>query len=185
MRVTGGIARSLPLRAPGPATRPSMDAVRQAIFSSLAELVPGARVLDLFAGSGALGIEAASREAGSVVLVENDRRATRIIQQNLEKCRLTARVVTADVFRFLKRAADAGECYDLILADPPWAMRHEGEGLSETERLLQSPHLVTLLDPEGWLVLEESRTWEVPAPWQLQRVKRYGNTHLHYLTRSA
>jgi len=185
MRVTGGIARSLPLRAPGPTTRPSMDAVRQAIFSSLADCVPEARVLDLFAGSGALGIEAASRGAEAVVLVESDRRATRIIQENLAKCRLSARVVTADVFRFLRRAADAGEVYDLILADPPWAMRHEGESLSETERLLQSPALPQLLDPRGWLVLEESRPWEVPAPWRLQRVKRYGNTHLHYITRAA
>src|SRR5262245_32255678 len=97
-----------------------MDVVKGALFSSLGDAVIGARVLDLFAGTGALGIEALSRGAASVTFVENDRRAVAAIERNLEKTRLHGTVQSADVFRFLDRFA-APASFDLILADPPYS----------------------------------------------------------------
>ena len=123
MRIVAGTAGGVPLVAPKTGDiRPTMDQVRGAIFSSLADFVIGARVLDLFSGAGALGLEAVSRGAASVTLVEKDRRAIASIRRNLEKTRLSAAVVESDVFGYLDRQAPAGG-FELILADPPYAKR--------------------------------------------------------------
>lgn len=124
MRVIGGVARGRALRAPRiPGLRPTSDRVREAVFDILAarDLVEGARVVDLFAGSGALGIEALSRGARSCVFVESDRRAVGAIGENLAAVgfadRPGVRVVRGDVSSFL---AATRERFDLALADPPY-----------------------------------------------------------------
>src|SRR5438094_6306407 len=102
MRVIAGRAGGVRLTSPKSGVRPTMDRVKAAIFSSLGEMVPGARVLDLFAGSGALGIEALSRGSASAVFVESDRRAVEAIQNNLARTRLDGVVRRSDVFDFLE-----------------------------------------------------------------------------------
>ena len=119
-RVIAGAARGRRLLHPGAGTRPFADRVKQAIFGSLDPVLPGARVLDLFAGSGAGGIEALSRGATACDFVERSAGATRVIDENLERTGLAgpnARVHRADVMAFLSRAAGP---YDVVLVDPPF-----------------------------------------------------------------
>src|ERR1700747_1084551 len=119
MRVIAGSAGGIRLVVPKRGVRPTMDRVKAAIFSSLANRVIGARVLDLFAGSGALGIEALSRGATSVLFVEEDRQSIAAIEKNLARTKLTGRVRQQDVFKFL-RSADLPDGFDIIFADPPY-----------------------------------------------------------------
>lgn len=179
MRVVSGTAGGIPLLAPKTDLRPTMDRVRGAIFDSLGEAVRGARVLDLFAGSGALGIEALSRGAAAATLVEKEPRAVETIRRNLEKTRLGggATVHALDVFSFLHRLAAEGG-YDLILADPPYA-RREGDRDFGAE-LLGDPALARALAPGGWLVLEKRPGAKLSAPpgWERLRERRYGATEV-------
>ena len=119
-RVIAGTARGIRLEAPGPGTRPLADRVKQTLFAILEPDLPGARVLDLFAGSGAAGIEALSRGAASVTFVEHDAGATKVIASNLARTGLTgpADVVRDDALRWLRRA-DAGP-FDVVVVDPPY-----------------------------------------------------------------
>src|SRR6201993_1046499 len=109
MRVIAGSAGGVRLAVPKHGVRPTMDRVKAAIFSSLGEAIIGARVLDLFAGSGALGIEALSRGAASATFVENDRRCAEAIETNLAKTNLEGRVRRQDVFDFLSRRSSGDE----------------------------------------------------------------------------
>src|SRR5256885_5888645 len=109
MRVIAGRAGGIQLVAPKAGVRPTMDRVKAAIFSSLGEMVIGARILDLFAGTGALGIEALSRGAESVLFVDDNRQSIAAIEKNLEKAGFRARVRNADVFGFLKNAGTSVE----------------------------------------------------------------------------
>ena len=145
MRVIAGSAGGLHLRLPKSDLRPTMDVVKGAIFSSLGDAIIGARVLDLFAGSGALGIEALSRGAASVVFVENDRRAVTAIERNLELTKLSGDIQPIDIFRYLDRFATPGG-FDLILADPPYA-KAAGER-DFTPELLGSEPLRLALAPD-------------------------------------
>lgn len=124
-RIIAGSAKGVRLRAPGPGTRPFSDRVKQTLFAILEPELDGARVLDLFAGSGAAGIEALSRGAASVVFVERDAGAAAVIEANLSASRLagpTAIVVRTDVLAWLQRGeAAAHGPFDLVLADPPYA----------------------------------------------------------------
>ena len=157
-----------------------MDVVKGAIYSSLSDFIVGARVLDLFAGSGALGIEALSRGAASATFVENDRRAVTAIEKNLERTRLTGDVQPVDVFRFLDRFAAPGS-YDLILADPPYA-KIPGER-DFTPELLGSEPLRKALTPNGIFILEHLPGAKLPLRdiWECFRQKRYGATEVAYL----
>ena len=119
MRVIAGSAGGVRLLVPRRGVRPTMDRVKAAIFSSLGEAIIGARVLDLFAGSGALGIEALSRGAASAVFIENDRQSAEAIEKNLVKTNLQGRVRDQDVFDFLRQRANA-EKFQIIFADPPY-----------------------------------------------------------------
>lgn len=159
-----------------------MDVVKGAIFSSLATIIPGARVLDLFAGSGSLGIEALSRGAASVTFVESDRRAVATIQQNLEKTRLTGEVVTSDVFSFLDRRAGP-RSFDIILADPPYA-KQPGDRDFGSE-LLTNAALQNMLAESGVFVLEHlpNATLKLGEAWECTRDKRYGATAVAFLVR--
>ena len=162
-----------------------MEQVRGAIFSSLAEAVPDARVLDLFAGAGSLGIEALSRGAARVTFVERDRRAADCVRANLEKTRLakSAEVICLDVFAYLKRPL-LGSPFELIFADPPYTTADQPEDYSA--RLLASPELVARLSPNGLFILEKSPLNSLPTDltgWKILRQKRYGTTEVLFLRR--
>ena len=120
LRVISGSAGGLLLKSPKRhALRPTQDRIRQVIFSSLAERVPGARVLDLYAGTGSLGIEALSRGAERAVFVEQEREAVECIRENLRHCKLTGGDVRqGDALAYLDQTD--GETFDLIFADPPY-----------------------------------------------------------------
>lgn len=183
MRVISGSAGGIPISVPERVARPTMDKVRGAVFSSLGDAVPGARVLDLFAGSGSLGIEALSRGAESAVFVDTERQSADCILRNLRKCRLTAASVqTMDVFRFLKTYAHPAS-YDLIFADPPY--RKLADDTDFAGPLLASAELAASLAPHGTFLLETLATDPLPplegTPWQLLRTRTYGESGIHYL----
>ena len=176
MRVIAGEARGVSLRTPSPSIRPTMDRVREAIFSSLGEAVPGARVLDLFAGSGAMGIEALSRGAASVVFVDSDPRCTACIRENLRRADLQASVQTMDAFKFLELYAEGA--FDLIFADPPYAKR---PGIWDfAKEMLELPSLAAALSPGGILVLERRARSKEPQAGLLSlfRLRRYGDSEI-------
>lgn len=182
MRVIAGSAGGIPLSVPERVARPTMDKVRGAVFSSLGDAVPGARVLDLFAGSGGIGIEALSRGAESAVFVDRDRHSVECIRRNLRKCRLDASVQTMDVFRFISAYAHP-QSYDLVFADPPY--RHEAADEDFVGPLLASEPLAKSLSPHGTFVLETLSTDPLPSldgsPWRLLRTRNYGGSGIHFL----
>lgn len=182
MRVIAGSAGGIRLAVPKRGVRPTMDRVKAAIFSSLGDVVVGARVLDLFAGSGALGIEALSRGAVSVVFVEEDRQSAEIIEGNLARTKLKGRVRQRKVFDFLRHASGA-EMFDIVLADPPYERTEDGERF--TEKLLANEELVQLLDPDGIFVLEKRSAEVLPETklWRVIRQKTYGATEVLFLSR--
>jgi 16S rRNA (guanine966-N2)-methyltransferase len=180
VRVVAGSAGGLALAVPKTDLRPTMDRVRGAVFSSLGELTIGAQVLDLFAGTGALGIEALSRGAASAVFVENDRRAVSAIEKNLALTRMTGAIHTLDVFSYLDRLA-APESFDIIFADPPYA-KAAGERDFGSE-LLANASLRRALKADGLLILEHLPNVALPlsSGWQTIRDKRYGATAVAFL----
>lgn len=182
MRVIAGRAGGVRLVSPKSGVRPTMDRVKAAIFSSLGEIIIGARVLDLFAGTGALGIEALSRGAESALFVEEDRQSIASIERNLDKTRLSGRVRNTDVFRFLKNAATSGERFHIIFADPPYEKTESGDGF--TERLLGNEALPGLLEREGIFVFEKRPGEKLGETklWKLLRQKRYGATEVLFLS---
>ena len=184
MRVIAGSAGGVRLLVPRRGVRPTMDRVKAAIFSSLGEAIIGARVLDLFAGSGALGIEALSRGAASAVFIENDRQSAEAIEKNLVKTNLQGRVRDQDVFDFLRQRSNA-EKFQIIFADPPYERLQNGE--SYTEKLLNNEDLPQLLEPDGLFVLEKRPGEGLPEMqfWRLVRQKAYGATEVLFLTKSA
>lgn len=179
MRVIAGASRGVPLAAPrGSATRPITDRVKETLFAILGERVPGARVLDLYAGSGSIGIEALSRGATSADFVERDRRALSALRTNLERTRLaaSASVHATEVERFLASAAEAR--WDLVVLDPPYETR----AIVAPLRALV-PHLA----PDAVVVLKHFWRTEVPAVDRLavMRERRFGETMLTFLQLEA
>ncbi|MBM3858548.1 MAG: 16S rRNA (guanine(966)-N(2))-methyltransferase RsmD [Verrucomicrobia bacterium] len=178
MRIIAGIAKGMTLVAPRGDVRPTSDRVREAIFSSLGERVVGATVLDLFAGSGALGLEAASRGASAVTFVENARASLDAIERNLESFRRNRgvscvfRVLRADAF---KLPALEGE-YSLIFADPPYG--------DAAQKFLVLP---LPLAPGGLVVLESAKR-DALTPgetWNGKREAIYGDTRVSFLVRTG
>jgi 16S rRNA (guanine966-N2)-methyltransferase len=169
MRIIAGTHRGARIAAPkGAATRPTGDRVREAAFNLIGP-VDGATVLDLFAGSGALGLEALSRGAASVTFVEADRAACRTIADNLAKLKLTgARITCADAVWALRQETRA---YDLVLVDPPY------EDWAELEPRL-AEHLPRALAPDGLLVVETGARDEPSLPLRLRTSRRYGSARL-------
>jgi 16S rRNA (guanine966-N2)-methyltransferase len=176
MRVVAGAAKGRRLVAPkGSDVRPTTDRVKEALFASLAPIVPGAHVLDLFAGSGALGLEALSRGAAEVTLVERARPALDAIRRNVEVVGLSgAHVVAGDALALLRSGQLPGP-FDLVLADPPY--HHPKAELAET-----LDHLVAHLAPGATVIVERSvRDGSPPWPPALLAgsPRRYGDTALH------
>ncbi len=159
-----------------------MDRVKAAIFSSLADKVVGARVLDLFAGAGGLGIEALSRGAASAVFIESNSQAARAIERNVATTGMTAKVRAQDVWEFLRKA-DAE--FDLIFADPPYERTAAEE--SFTDLLLNNAAVPHLLVPHGIFVLEKRPEECLPAHprWDLLRARKYGATEVLFLTHES
>jgi 16S rRNA (guanine966-N2)-methyltransferase len=172
VRVISGSLGGRTLAAPdGRATRPTSDRVREALFSMLGGL-DGEQVLDLFAGSGALGIEALSRGAGHAVFVERDRRALTALRANLDTLGLRgeqAEVRPTDARAAVKNALARGEAYDLIFVDPPY--RHAAEMGDEV-----GDGLVALLAPGGRLVFESDRRSAPELGLPLSHERSYGDT---------
>lgn len=183
MRVIAGSAGGRPLKAPPDGLRPTMDRVRAAVFSSLADLVPEARVLDLFAGSGAMGIEALSRGAASGVFVDFNDRCVRCIRSNLRMAGVEAIVQTMDAYRFLDLHA-AAESFDLIFADPPYFKAPVD--IDHEARLLESASLASALAEGGLLVLEtaDSSTPRETTLWTPVRSKPYGGSRVTFWRKS-
>jgi 16S rRNA (guanine966-N2)-methyltransferase len=172
VRVVAGRFGGRRLQAPpGQGTRPTSDRVREALFSTLGPL-DGARVLDLFAGSGALGIEALSRGAASALLVERDARAVAVIRANLDALGLDepAAIVHAGPARAaLRSASGRGDTYDLIFLDPPY---RSAPGLGQE----LSAALEPLLSGGGRVVTESDRRAPLELAFPLTHERRYGDT---------
>ena len=178
-RVIAGLARGIRLDAPGAGTRPLGDRVKQTMFAILEPDLPGARVLDLFAGSGAGGIEALSRGAQHATFVERDLAATRVIASNLERTHLAgtaADVITAEAVRWLqRRGAGPGPGYDIVFADPPYA--EVGLLIAALEAL------APILAPGARVVAKHFWREELPAQVGLlasERERRFGETALTF-----
>ena len=184
MRVIAGSAGGIQLEVPRSGVRPTMDRVKAAIFSSLGDEIIGASVLDLFVGSGALGIEALSRGAASALFVEEDAAAIKTIERNLRRTKLEGRIRHQDVFAFL-RAGHSSEPYRIIFADPPYEKTKSGGAF--TQLLLESAELAGMLEPSGIFVLEKRPAEKMPsAPlWKIVRARRYGATEVLFLQRGA
>ena len=172
MRVVAGIAGGLKLVAPsGHSTRPTSDRVREATFNALGSMgaVEGAEVVDLFAGSGAMGIEALSQGAAHVTFVDDDRRARRAIDANLVTTKLADRalVVGDDVVAFLEHTERR---FDLAILDPPYAYD-------------RWPDVLAVLDTDI-AVLESDRPIDPGAEWAVVRTRAYGTTVVTICRRS-
>jgi 16S rRNA (guanine966-N2)-methyltransferase len=170
MRVIAGRYRGRRLLAPpGDATRPTSDRVREALFSVLADRVDGARVLDLFAGSGALGIEALSRGAAEATFVDTAPAAIRAVKANLAALDAAADVRRADARRFLGSASAAARQYDLVFLDPPY--RLAGRLGSELTAALPA-----VLAPGAAVVVESDRRAPLELGLPILDERRYGDT---------
>jgi len=177
LRVISGTAGGLHLKSPKRhALRPTQDRIRQVIFSSLAELVPGARVLDLYAGTGSLGIEALSRGAASATFVEQEAEAVQCIRENLLHCRLTGDVRQGDALAYLD--GTPGDRFDLIFADPPYLKK---PGALDHDPLLA--RVVPFIMPDGVFVWEHYAGQQVQnaGNWEVIRSRNYGETGLTFL----
>lgn len=176
MRITSGILGGRTFKVPKVGVRPTTERTREAVFSSIAERVPGARVLDLFAGAGGLGLEAWSRGAADVTAVENNPRHWKNLQANyqtLENDELGRwEVVRADAYDYFKRAYGS---YDLIFADPPYDE-------VDVSRLLEA--VGDALAPDGLLVFEMQKRddYVLPEGWSLLKEKRYSSTKVLFLS---
>jgi len=180
VRVIAGTAGGLQLKVPRTGVRPTMDRVKAAIFSSLAEKVIGARVLDLFAGAGGLGIEAMSRGAASAVFVESNRNAARAIEHNLAIAGVDGHVRARDVFAYLKYATGP---FDIIFADPPYETAPGAKAF--TDLLLNNPRIPFLLAPDAVFILEKRPGEKLPEhlQWKVVRARRYGATEVIFAER--
>ncbi|MGP1408590.1 16S rRNA (guanine(966)-N(2))-methyltransferase RsmD [Selenomonas sp.] len=183
MRIITGKARGCRLKTPkGEATRPTADRIKESLFNILGRRVEEACVLDLFAGTGALGLEALSRGAASALFV--DERTTPLIEENAAKTRLSARaeIVRGDALRVLARLGALGRSFDLIFCDPPYQRGFWEKALSSVDR-------EGLLAPDGCMIVEHGTDEEeLPALKELRCVREesYGKTtRLRFFVRTA
>ena len=175
MRVIAGVARGRRLSAPpGSATRPSTDRLRESLFSALGDRVVDARVLDLFAGSGAIGLEALSRGAATVVFVESDRAALGALRRNRDAVGLGGTVSDGLVERYLGHTS---ERFDLVFVDPPYPM-------SDADVAMVLQGVAEALSPDGVVVVHRRKGAELLVgdamlcpTWQ----RRYGDAEIWWL----
>jgi 16S rRNA (guanine966-N2)-methyltransferase len=187
MRITGGNAARRILKVPkGLDVRPTPDLVKQAVFNSLGERVVGAKVLELFAGSGALSLECLSRGAVSVVCVEKSHRHAEFIRDNARAAGFEEKleVRTQDVFPVVNQLAESGRQFDLILADPPYGEKNVNRrSTSFAQQLFDDKNLPKLLASGGRFVLGHTKrdTLELVAPWTEVKMLKHGDTVMRFL----
>lgn len=187
MRITGGQAARRILKVPkGLDVRPTPDLVKQAVFNSLGERVVGARVLELFAGSGALSLECLSRGAAAVIGIEKSQRHAEFIRHNAATAGYgdILEVRTQDVFPALHQLVEHGKQFDLILADPPYGEKNVNRrSTSFAQNLLDDPHLPKLVASGGRLVLGHTKrdTLELTAAWREVKQLKHGDTIMRFL----
>ena len=182
MRVISGTAKGRRLKAPpGLNTRPITDMIKEALFNVWGSKVADARILDLFAGSGSVGIEALSRGAREAVFVDNANAAVRVIRENLDHCQLRSgfKVLRGDVFQTLQRISRQGLQFDLIYADPPFTREDIFEPVMET---ISQAGIVAA---DGIVVIRSPRKKEMSSfgPLTKYRQGNYGESSLHYYCR--
>jgi 16S rRNA (guanine966-N2)-methyltransferase len=171
VRIIAGSRKGHTIHAPpGRDTRPTSDRVRENVFNILGP-VDDANVLDLYAGSGAMGLEALSRGAARVVFVEADAGAVHAIERNLDKLRLQATILQRDAIAVLSAEASAGRKYDLVLVDPPYAV------YPDLQKHL-ARYLPTVLAEHGVLVIETDARVEPELPLPQRTSRRYGQTRV-------
>ena len=188
MRIIGGKAAGRLLKVPpGYDVRPTPDLVRQAIFNSLGERVADARVLDLFSGSGAIGLECLSRGAEFVVSVEKANRHATMIQQNLTQSELPAErhsLRIQDVFVVISQLVGQAQQFNLILADPPFGEKNVNRrSTSLSQALLDNEALPTLLASDGLFVLGHTKrdTLSIPDRWKEVKEMKHGDSMMRFL----
>lgn len=178
MRVITGTARGRKLMEPKDMTvRPTTDMVKEAIFSIVQFDVPGRRVLDLFAGTGQLGIEALSRGAKECVFVDNSPASLALVRKNLEICKMQAPVIRSDALSFLENCGK----FDLVFVDPPY---HEGL----YDKILQNIFGFDILNDGGIILVESMRGEPMPAPvppYEMGKTYHYGKISLTTYRRQA
>lgn len=192
MRITGGQAARRRLNVPkGMDVRPTPDRVKQAVFNSLGDRVLEARVLELFAGSGALSLECLSRGATSTICVEKSFRHAEFIRRNVLAAGLAAesfQVRVQDVFPAMRQMEIEGMEFDLILADPPYGEKNVGRrSESLAQQTLDESVLPRLLAPGGMLVLGHARrdTLTLPEHWKEKRMLKHGDNVMRFLMPAA
>ena len=189
MRITGGKAARRILKVPrGLAVRPTPDLVKQALFNSLGNRVIDARVLELFAGTGALSLDSLSRGAASIVCVEKSTRHADVLRQNFQITGFppeTLEVRVQDVFVAVAQLATAAQRFDLILADPPYGEKNVGRrSTSFAQKLLDDGTLPELLAPGGLFVLGHTKrdTLSLPDSWHEQKLLKHGDSIMRFLS---
>ena len=181
MRIIGGTARGRALVAPaGSKTRPTQDYVRESLFNIIRWDIGDARVLDLFAGTGALALEAVSRGAKDAVLIDQDRDACRAIERNMQTSRLGAqcRLIAQDYQQAMRRLAREGQRFDVVFIDPPYRMENTGE-------MCAALYDMGLLS-DAFLIVVEHRRGMAPlldARFEAYDLRRYGDTEITLVRR--
>jgi 16S rRNA (guanine966-N2)-methyltransferase len=188
MRITGGNAGGRILKVPkGLDVRPTPDLVKQAVFNSLGARVAGARVLELFAGTGALSLECLSRGAISAMSVEISQRHAAILRRNALAAGFPSESLHArvqDAFTAVAQLASANAQFDLILADPPYGEKNVGRrSTSFAQKLLDDANLPRLLAPGGLFVLGHTKrdTLSLPENWREKKMLKHGDTVMRFL----
>lgn len=190
MRIIGGTAAGLLLKVPkGLEVRPTPDLVKQALFNSLGERIIDARVLELFAGSGALGLECLSRGAAHVVSVEKANRHARMIQENLMAIHLDPNrfeLRVQDAFKAVSQFNSERRQFELVLADPPYGEKNIGRrSHSFAQQLLDDAELPSLLTADGLLIIGHTKrdTLSIPAVWAEVKMLKHGDSVMRFFKR--
>jgi 16S rRNA (guanine966-N2)-methyltransferase len=188
MRIIGGKSGGRRLKVPkGYDVRPTPDLVKQAIFNSLGNRVPGATVLELFGGSGALSLEALSRGAIGALIVEKSDRTARMIRANFQSLELQPNQLELrlqDAYVALAQIAQSGRTFDLVFADPPYGEKNVGKrSESFAQKLLDDPNLPRVVSRSGSIVLGHSKrdTLEIPGIWRERKLLKHGDSIMRFL----
>lgn len=188
MRIIGGSAGGAIIKVPkGLDVRPTPDRVREALFNSLGPGVDGVEVLEVFAGTGALSLEALSRGARRAVVVELSRKHAEFIKGNLRACRLPGgcmEVRVQDTFAALRQLYESDARFDWVLADPPYGPKNVNKrSESFAQKMLDDPHLPGLLKPDGLLVLGHTKrdTLDLTPAWTERKMLKHGDTIMRIL----
>ena len=191
MRIIGGKDSGKILVAPkGLSIRPTSDRVREAIFNRLSPYMPNARILDLFSGTGALGLECLSRGAATVLSVENSNQHLRCIKKNIRSCRYQSsqiRVRLACAFKTIRDLAIHSETFDIILADPPYGSKTtKKRSESLAQQLIDDPNLPRLATHYTIVVIGHATRdkIEIPQHWLAEKTQQYGDATIRWLNRN-